>query len=81
MGGGHTWIRLNYKVEPRHNKAPRDWQNLFAIMWFRYIEVLFHIYFSITGVKKIVSYTAFLVIQMFVILRFDCTIIIKIAYL
>ena len=34
-----------------------------------------------TGVKKIVSYTAVLVVQRFVILRFDCTIIIKIAYL
>ena len=79
--GGHTWIRLDYKVEPRHNKALRDWQNLFAIMRFRYIEVLFHIYFSITGVKKIVSYTVVLVIQRFVILRFDCTIIIKITYL
>ena len=78
MGGGHKWIRLDYRVKPRHNKAPRDRQNLFAIMRFRYIEVLFHIgYFSITGVKKIVSYTAVLVIQ-----RFDYgTIIIKIAYL
>ena len=47
--GGHTWIRLDYKVEPRHNKAPRDWQNLFAIMRFRYIEVLFHKFFYYWG--------------------------------
>ena len=27
-------------VEPRYNEGPRDWQNLFAIKRFRYIEVL-----------------------------------------
>ena len=30
-------------VELRYNKGPRDWQNLFAITRFRYIEVIFHI--------------------------------------
>ena len=35
----------------------RDWQNLFAIAKFRYIEVLFQVYFAITGVKKIIRYT------------------------
>ena len=28
---------------PRYNEVPRDWQDLFTITWFRYIEVLFHI--------------------------------------
>ena len=32
-----------YKVESRYNEGPRDWENVFAIMWFRYIEFLFHI--------------------------------------
>ena len=37
---------------------PRDWQNLFAITRFCYIEVLFHnLYFTITGVNKIILYT------------------------
>ena len=31
-------------VEPQYNKGPRDWQNLFAITRFRYIQVLFHIF-------------------------------------
>ena len=31
-------------VEPPHNEGPRDWQSLFAIARFHYIEVLF-IYF------------------------------------
>ena len=32
-------------VEPTHNKGSRDWQNLFAVSRFRYIEVLFHIFY------------------------------------
>ena len=40
-----------FGVEPRYN-----WQNLFAISRFRYIEVLFHI-FTVTRVKKIVRFT------------------------
>ena len=40
------------------SEGPRDWQNLFAIPWLRYIEVHFHIiYFTITEVKKVVRYT------------------------
>ena len=34
-------LPLHSTVEPRNN--PRDWQNLFAITRFRYIDVLFHI--------------------------------------
>ena len=37
-------------VDPRCNKGPRDWQNLFAIMRFCFV------YFIITGVMKIVHY-------------------------
>ena len=38
-------------VEPTYNEGPRDWQNLFAVSRF------FFIYFTITGLKKIVCYT------------------------
>ena len=43
-------------VEPTYNERPRDWQNLFAVSRFRYIRFFF-IYFTITGLKKIVCYT------------------------
>ena len=39
-----TFKRHGYKVEPQYNEGPRDWQNAFAIMRFRYIKVLFHIF-------------------------------------
>ncbi len=32
-------------VEPRYNEGPRDWQNVFAITRFRYIEVLSHTFY------------------------------------
>ena len=35
-------------VEPRYNEGPRDWQNMFVITRFRYIEVLFHIFYHYT---------------------------------
>ena len=31
-------------VKARYNEGSRDWQNLFAIKRFRYIEVFFHIF-------------------------------------
>ena len=31
--------------QPRYNEVPRDWQNAFAITGFRYIVVLFHIFY------------------------------------
>ena len=34
-------IIFNNTVEPPHNEGPRDWQNLFATVRFRYIKVLF----------------------------------------
>ena len=36
-------------VEPRYYEVPRDCQNVFAIMRFRYIEVLFHIFYYYWG--------------------------------
>ena len=46
-------------MEPRYNEGPRDWQKLMCSLQrgsFTYIEALCHIalYFTITGVKKIV---------------------------
>ena len=40
---------LSGTVEPRYNEGPRDWQNLFAITRFCYIEVLFHIFYYYRG--------------------------------
>ena len=51
-------------MEYPYNKGPRDWQNLFAVTRFRYIEVFFFfIYFTIIGVKKTVRYTEDFVIE------------------
>ena len=37
-------------VEPQYiNEGPRDWQNMFALTRFRYIEVLFHIFYYYLG--------------------------------
>ena len=36
-------------VEPRYNEVPRDCKNVFAITRFRYIEVLFHIFYYYWG--------------------------------
>ena len=36
-------------MDPRYNEVPRDWQNLFAITRFRYVEVLFHIFYCYWG--------------------------------
>ena len=38
------WNR-KWKGQLRYNEVPRDWQNAFAITRFRYIEVLFHIFY------------------------------------
>ena len=46
------WIVLAYTVAPRYNEGRRDWQNLFAITRFRYIEALFHIFYYYWGRKK-----------------------------
>ena len=39
----HLFCRLLHTVEPRFNEWARDWKNVFAITWFRYIEGFFHI--------------------------------------
>ena len=44
-------------MEPRHNEGLKDWQNVFAIMR------LFFLYFTVTGVKKIVRYIEDIVIH------------------
>ena len=36
-------------IEPRYTEGPRDWQNMFAITRFCYIEVLFHIFYYYQG--------------------------------
>ena len=36
-------------MEPRFNEGSRDWQFLFAIRRFRFIEVLFHIFYYYWG--------------------------------
>ena len=47
-----------YTVQPWYNKVPRNWQNLFPIKGaFFVISRYFSIYFTITGVNKIVCYT------------------------
>ena len=35
-------VALHNTVEPQFNEGPRDWQNVFIIRRFHYIEVLFH---------------------------------------
>ena len=43
-------------VEPGFNKGPRDHQNLFAITRFRYITVLFHIFYYYWGEENCLLY-------------------------
>ena len=52
-------------------KLPRDWQNVFAITRFRYIKVLFHMFYYYWGEEN-VCYTKDFRIQRFVISRFHC---------
>ena len=35
-------VALHNTVEPQFNEGPRDWQNVFIIRRFHYIEILFH---------------------------------------
>ena len=48
----HVWSCFTTSLKPRYNEGPRDWQNLFAIPRFRYIEVLLHIFYYYWGMKK-----------------------------
>ena len=47
----------------------RDWRHLFAITRCRYIEVFFQIFYTVTGVRKIVSTTEEFYIDSFVIIE------------
>ena len=42
-------IIITSTVKPQYNKGRREWQNLFAIMRFCYIEVLFHLFYYYQG--------------------------------
>ena len=42
-------IIITSTVEPQYNKGWREWQNLFAITRFCYIEVLFHLFYYYQG--------------------------------
>ena len=44
-----TFFSFLWTVEPRYNEGSRDWQNLFAIKRFRYMEVLFHMFYCYWG--------------------------------
>ena len=39
-------------VEPRYNEGLRDWQNVFALMSFRFIEFLFHLFYFYWGIEN-----------------------------
>ena len=65
-----------HTVQPWCNEGPRDCQILFAITWFRYIEVLScHIFCHYWTKEKRLSED--FVIWRFVILRFHCIIFLK----
>lgn len=59
-------------VAPRYNEGAKDWQNLLAIPRFRYIQVLFNNYLTISGLKKMICYTENFVLYRLVISRFHC---------
>ena len=44
-------------MEPRYNKVPRDWENVFVVSGFC------SMYFAITGLNNIVRYTGVFVIK------------------
>ena len=45
----HLFCRLLHTVKPRLNEWARDWKNMFAITWFRYIEGFFYIFHHYWG--------------------------------
>ena len=65
--------RVVQSVEPRYNEGPRDWQNLFAITRFRYIEVLFHRFSYYWGTEYRSLYRGLRYIEVRYISRFHCT--------
>ena len=61
-----VWRFLCVTVEPWYNKVPTDWQNLFAIMRFCYIEVPFHMFYYYWGEENRLLHWG----QRFIILRY-----------
>ena len=49
----HGLIQWNLDIL---NEVPRDWQNWFAVMKFRYIEVLFHLFYYFWGKENLSLY-------------------------
>ena len=47
--GATLALQMAGTVDPQCNEGPRDWQNLFAITRFRYIEALFCIFYYYWG--------------------------------
>ena len=43
-------------MAPRYNEGRKDWQNLFAKTRFRYIKVLFHIFYYYWGKENLPLY-------------------------
>ena len=67
------YLRNMYStVEPWYHVGPRDLENLFAMTRFRYIEVLFHIFYYYWGKENRSLYRGHRSIE-FVISRFHCT--------
>ena len=61
----------HYTVQPRYNEGPRDWQNVFPITRFRYIEVLFHTFYYCWSNSFVLPRIS--LCERFVISRFHCT--------
>ena len=62
-----------YTVEPRYNEGPGDWQNLFAITRFRYIQVLFHMSYYYWGKENRLLYRGVRCMEVRSLSRFQCT--------
>lgn len=72
MGEKHSLSSM-YKVEPRYDEGPRDWQNLFAKMRLSYRGSFPCIKFTITGATNIVHCIKNFVIKRLVKPTFLCT--------
>ena len=44
-----TATQATSTLEPLYNEGPRDWSNMFAVTRFRYIELLFQIFYYYRG--------------------------------
>ena len=66
-------------VEPRYKKGLSDWQNSFAISRFRYIEVLFQMFYNYRGKENRSLYQG-LRYTGFIVSRFHCSISLLLAF-